>query len=863
MKHNHRELRVASTATPFTCDSLLATLVHVGTSMSGVDLVFDMAIDQGAWPGPLDDKDGAFGELWVGPQGLLAFLETGLGLCAKSASAAEREVVLAAQLESRSGFWRASYEADPIATSKRLLRDRDLLILQGWEGQELSARLTAMWEATLEAPIGAADRLLAVCKALGSRQVDVASLRLYSARATLPPLWRQVVSALETQGATISEAPTPNSSAPDGTRIELLRPHGPLAAAEEITASLARLESLQGVVVIGGDSMLDEALVRHGLPRLGLPTSRPASHELVQLVLETAFSPMDPQSLHALICMEPGPIPRVVARRLVRALRSTPGRTGPEWVRERQKGLSHLHEDRRESTSKRMDALLMPIAAQGEGLTQAQLEARLHNLTRWARGRSEAEPDLAWVLGHCQRVLSLARDHASESFDRSLLLELCEKTKGSPNTPTGEVGLTAIADPAAILGPASTIVWWNFTRASAPTPQRLRLTGKERLALAHEGVEAPDFAASMTHQAEHWARPLIHATTLVLACPEVDDAGGTSYPHPLWDELSTTMSGDERSQATTRMLRLPAEVERTRYSRSSLPKPCDEIRTKHRLPLREEESPSSLKGLIGCSLKWALRYHGHMRPGVSGGPGEPSPLLYGTVAHYLLAEVFGDGALDGEAAALKAQALVDRELVQLCEALGLPRYQDEQGIVRRAIVESARRLGELLSESGARVGSVEEEVTGQFGSLKLKGRADLIIRDPDVVIDLKWGAWSNRKALKSGTSLQLAAYAHAAQEGEELPSVAYFVLKEQILLTEPGCPLPNSETPGNTAASETWRLAMLTLERKREELADGRLYAPGATADEVESRVMDDSLVMDPECGFCDLGAICGRSSAQ
>ena len=218
--------------------------------------------------------------------------------------------------------------------------------------------------------------------------------------------------------------------------------------------------------------------------------------------------------------------------------------------------------------------------------------------------------------------------------------------------------------------------------------------------------------------------------------------------------------------------------------------------------------------------------------------------------------------MSGEEAATKALELVDRDLVSLCEALGLPRYQDQQGIVRRAITESARQLGELLSTSGARVGGVEEEVSGTFGDLQLKGRADMILRGPDVVIDLKWGAFSNRKSLKSGTALQLAAYAHAAQVGDTLPTVGYFILKDQSLLAETDCPLPDTETPGTASAAETWQLAMKSLAQKQQELSSGKLFAPGALGEAVESTTTENGLVMDPACQFCELSAVCGRRRA-
>jgi hypothetical protein len=106
----------------------------------------------------------------------------------------------------------------------------------------------------------------------------------------LPSLWRALFARLpvvETRLPAVEPREAPL----------LLRPHGPLAAADEVAASLAALPSLDGVVIVGGDDVLDAALRRHGLPRLGAPVHPPASVALIRLVIEAAFEPMEPADL--------------------------------------------------------------------------------------------------------------------------------------------------------------------------------------------------------------------------------------------------------------------------------------------------------------------------------------------------------------------------------------------------------------------------------------------------------------------------------------------------------------------------------------------------------------------------------------
>src|SRR5690606_21911016 len=192
-------------------------------------------------------------------------------------------------------------EADPLATARRLLADRDLLAYEGWRGEPAGARLDALWEVTTGAAPGLPERLhqvLARVERLGRRALDLASLTLLDAPAQLPTLWQRVLAALAAAGVEVACRPPaevattgdlagararPFVPRGDGSLV-LVRPQGPLAAAEEVAAALAACERLDDIVVIGGDAVLDAACVRHGLPRLGAPLGAPGSSALVRLV---------------------------------------------------------------------------------------------------------------------------------------------------------------------------------------------------------------------------------------------------------------------------------------------------------------------------------------------------------------------------------------------------------------------------------------------------------------------------------------------------------------------------------------------------------------------------------------------------
>lgn len=847
----------------------------MGTS-GGLRVIWDPSIDRDGWPGPLSRRAAMVGEAWLGPSGLLARLETEIGLGGVRIPALKRAAQLVSSLASRNGWWRASYEADPLGTAQRLLRDRDLLALWGWRGEPASERLAELWAATSGTSAGIPDRIATVTSAIAARPTsppDVESIELGVPLSSVEPLWRLLFDQLAKVGVAIREAPTAPATATgdltsargttftpagDGS-LTLLRPHGPLAAAEEVAAALAALPSLDGVLIIGGDDVLDAALVRHGLPRIGAGGRSSASAALLRLVIEAAFEPMDPADLHGLLCLAPGPIPRRVAARLVDALGRFPSRRAPTWDAALAEGLARCDDSWRDEVAKRVATLVMPAVGRNEPLPKAELLRRLAALGAWAGASMLKTPSLIVLAGLAAAARELVELEPAPALSLVQLRRLCDELEfdGGAGQPS-QAGLSAIAEPGAMLGPARLVVWWGFTRDAAPSAPRLRLAIAERDELRRLGVTPPDLGAMMVGTAARWRRPLDQTTgALVLVCPATTDSGEPVFPHPLWDELRAAMETSSlgaRLEART-LERVAIAARRTPPLRA-LPTLATKIATGVPLTLRERESPSSLSKLLGCSASWALHYKGKLRSGMSAGPAAPSPLLYGTLAHHVLERVFNDGALDGEAAAAAAKVLVDGELGRLSETLALPRYQVELTIVRQVITRSAQALGVLLKATGASVHGVELPLEGVIDGIALGGNADFVIADPRVVLDLKWGRTSYRDRLAAGAALQLAVYAELLGDS---PQVGYFTLGSQDLFTLPGTALPGATVVGSASPRDTWKGAVAVLEERLDELARGALRAPGADGSEHVSQLAGGRLNLAPECSYCGFGGLCGK----
>src|SRR5262249_10818851 len=143
-------------------------------------------------------------------------LETELGLGGLRPSASERALEMAARLRDRTGWWRDSYNADPVGTCQRLLHDRDTLMLWGWSGEPAGPPPAGLWAAPQPASPGLPDRLRAVHAALAAgRPVDIDSVSVFSPLASLPPAWAAVFAALRAPGVTVTEL-EPEKATPTG-----------------------------------------------------------------------------------------------------------------------------------------------------------------------------------------------------------------------------------------------------------------------------------------------------------------------------------------------------------------------------------------------------------------------------------------------------------------------------------------------------------------------------------------------------------------------------------------------------------------------------------------------------------------------
>ncbi len=862
----------------------------------GLTLILGPDLDAGALLG--STATASFGLSVVGPSGFADRLETALGLSGPILSTGERAAELVPVLLATPGFWTESAKTDPLGVARQLLHWRDTLRLSGWRGESVAPRLDAVADVTANVSPGLADRLNAVCVAINERDPEIATVILVEPAENLPRVVRDVLAALVARGTLVRPLDLHAATASgdlmtarsqgfrptgDGT-LELIRPAGPLEAAEAVAAWLATDPNREGTVIIGADAVLDAALHRHGLPTTG-GSSRGggALLQLLPLVLALGWAPTDPQRALELLTLPLSPIRKNVSAALVGALQAWPAVGSESWDEALADALAAIPDEAvRDVQADRVQTFLYGTVF-GAAYPAAEARRRVDALATWMRGRASMEEKSAKeqgrvpaefgpALGQAQvfkRLLDLSGlDPLTAPQLRRLVDDATAATSESaPHV--AQAGLRALAGPAGLLGPAAQVVWWSFRSDTAPGVPRLAFSRHERHALAAIGVDLPTSSAVAMATAARWRRPLLQTTgRLVLVCPVQGEDGAPAHPHPLWDEI---VAGVPASEAGRLVRASPASaVVPSIRSPLALPLPQHAwTLPAGSVKVRKLESPSSLGSLVGCSLQWVLNYHGKVRAGKTASLPAKN-VLWGNVAHDIVARVL-DTAQDALPAPSDAEAqalsLFDSHGPRMATQLFRAGNEHERERVRTVIGRAAGDVVGALASAGLTVKSVEKAYSKAAFGTTLEGTPDLVAKaGAAAVIDLKWGGGKYRaEELQRGTSTQLAAYSHLVREDGPYPPVAYFILTEQRLYTTDPTRFKGGVVVAGAGPEATWLLLQKAWDARWAEVQEGDVQASGHStlAGELppeKSEVIDGQLVIAPGCGFCDYGTLCGKT---
>jgi len=847
-------------------------------------IIFDSAFDGRSWPIWPYTERGRVGEIRLGFLGMLSYLEGMLGLRGPAVHEVIRISALIPFLKrDEDKFWSSSFSADPFGVARNILHLHDFLVLHRWQGQALTPRLADLAGISTHIRPGIAQRLLTLCAELADLKIEFPEVVLLEEIDVLPPLWQDLFRVLQKQGAVVYSSSVQNAGdaesdlgnarkedfAPcgDGT-LQLVRPAGMLRAAEEVAAWLTALQEKEGltdVVIIGGDAVLDNALHRFGLPVTGAePEEGSSLLQLLPLVLDMGHNPPDPERVMDLLTLPVSPVPKGIGRRLRKALSRWPAVGSDLWNAKLKEGLQTIDDaENRSRVADRLELLFSQIA--GLHFTADEIVQRVDMLRTWLRGRFKDDLVALPAINQCSLFREMVLCLQEETVEGPLLQKLLDSATSEQHGVSAmqaQAGLAAVPHPEAVAGRAGTVVWWNFTRTSAPAINLPLFSKEEMDLLAEAGVPLPDSALLANSRAERWRRPLQCAESrLLLICPERDYLGEVLYPHPLWDELLAASGKEAEHLACKRIKSDFAPVLTTPpLLLVPCPQPVWNVRPEAIKP-REVESPSSLEDFLGCPLKWSLHYCGGI-----GGDHETSlpdlvPVL-GSLAHTLLEEVLKSETLPTpEEGEQMATDLFAQKAPRMVAALFQEGMEVERERIRRTVMLATKALLEHLHRAGVQQVSLEQKLSGVFSSQRLEGFADLVIDSPFTVVDMK-RSWAKfyKKKMESGTALQIVLYGFLLKELRgRYPQLAYYTLEDQALLTTDLRSFPLGEEAVVPETNEIFQIFEQTFTAAWDGVRSGVLFCPGNNGEDIESRVEEGKLILEPPCRFCEYEILCGR----
>ena len=824
-----------------------------------MQLTFGMFLDGADWT----DKAASLGEITMGPMQFLSWLESRLGLGGVSVSAPERINEYMQRIREyirRNGkaWCKASFELDAWSTAKQMLSWRDELIENGWDGKSgKSERLKAL--AALEAekgPLspGIPDRIKTILTELTKYSFSD-TLVLQEPLELLPYLWKQVVTQLRKSGMDIREAEEAKTGDP-----EMIQLNGAneFVLAKECVRFLAAGGNKRTAIICQGDSaILDGVFHRNGIGRLNA-AERSRWRESLQILplwLETLWAPFDPQRFLELLLLPCTPIPKKLARELVKALQKEPGYGGEAWNNAWKNVQNGFAEDAESGKLQKLESVWNMLnekcfCAKDEASSET-ISDRCDFLIRQLAVRIENHPELALVIEHAKTLKKIvAGRRAVKRMELARILDSIISTGTSGDRAGRErTDFAVFSHPGLIDRDFDTVLWWNFMDAGGTDSTNWT---QEEIAV----LPGYDPAAARKRENRSWHNALKHAEkSMIFFVPQMMD-GNAAFPHPLLDELDIPEKNIVTPEKLTDSAGKWTLAGRT-VSLKEVPlfKPAVKARIEKNSirPIRRL-SYSQLNTLISCPFQWFMQdFLGlELPPAMTVPTGSP---MLGTLAHKVIEEIYkGKETLTVKEAVQKAERKFEELLPSMAAELLLDGRNVERQRILRTLLDAVKVLVTEINERKLLVKGNEKELHGTFENLDFLGFSDIYLEDASgnkFVIDMKWSTSSYyKKHLEEDKALQLATYSWLLDPEGLRVKCAYFLFPRKQLVFD-------SARTWNTL----WNNAKEAWKQRFEEIRSGRLAR--GIAEENDLDRSNSPLPLAAGCAFCDYAALCGMMEEE
>ena len=226
--------------------------------------------------------------------------------------------------------------------------------------------------------------------------------------------------------------------------------------------------------------------------------------------------------------------------------------------------------------------------------------------------------------------------------------------------------------------------------------------------------------------------------------------------------------------------------------------------------------------------------------------------MMGRIAHEIIGRLLSrcrDGeALNLDTAAAEAGRLFQIDGPRMVAEFFVAGRERECAELRSRTVEATRDLFRHLDEASASVAAVEENREAEVDGIALRGRPDLVLADPDMVLDIKWGRAAGRRyELTSGGASQLAVYTRLVNPAA---SIGYYIISEQTLMVT-GTGVSGAETVDGPSSEDIWIGVRASLAERLDQLRQGIVIdtcaAVGGNKPPDRSGLADGKLVVAPQ----------------
>ena len=741
-------------------------------------------------------------------------------------------------------FFSKSFSADPFATAQTLLNLRDSLKQAGWKGSDneeapVRIRTLSLIENDLNKnmfwPKGWTDRQLDVLEKLPFKSIRNLLIYLVEPLDLLPVYWQKVLTGLENNGAKILQIPFDPAAGEDSDLGQFQRfiHTQPSADMPKLKAKgdgslclftgkrdteqagwlakwLNENQSWDPILLLPDKTRtLDNALILEGLPSLGLQTrsdARPVL-QLLKLVPEFLWQPLDPVKLLSFLTLPQQPIPWDLSKILASNLASKPGLFGVDWYEDLNKFKERVAPEIWEDLKKEYDFWFNRNRySQKDLVPKADLLELFTHVNIWSQSVLSDHESSMSISSQTQVLINLIDNLPETQLSHLEIVRIIrtalEPIARSPvQAQKNHIRVTHHAT--AILEPIDDLIWWTFTERE-PDYFFAKWYTHEMDYLQGKGV-LPDLPIK-DNQRISWYRKQAFLRTkkrLFLFLPERVE-GAEIQPFPLFGDLNACFDNLDKLKISLDIHLAGEYPDFSLIASFNLPKlqavipspptPVPlflHIDTLLELPERLDESFTSLESLFYYPYKYVFQYKlGLYKAKSLEIIGDKR--LYGNLAHRLFEQLIKNTDYWYKEEAT-IQQWIEESLPVLYEQEGATLLQygkePERSVLSRKLTLGLLKFVRLMKNEGWEPDSVETRLTGTFCEKPVSGIVDLILKKGNdrAIIDLKWSGKNYRMdLLKNKEDLQLALYYSLLNQTGSFENVytAFYIIESGELISK-------------------------------------------------------------------------------